>query len=98
MRFLLPLLIVALPLGAQPRKPAAAPDTAAQRLLAAERSVDPKYAPDRHEGDGPFPRLVIRGATLIDGTGGPPRGPVDIVVENNRIIDVVNVGVPYVAI
>ena len=29
--------------------------------------------PDRAEGDGPYDRLVIRGATLIDGAGGPPR-------------------------
>ena len=32
--------------------------------------------------------MIIRGATLIDGTGGPPRGPVDIVIEGNRITDV----------
>ena len=44
-------------------------------------------APDRGEGEGPFQRLIIRGATLIDGTGAPPIGPVDIVVENNRIAE-----------
>ena len=33
------------------------------------------------EGAGPFQTMVVRGAMLIDGTGGPPRGPVDIVVE-----------------
>jgi imidazolonepropionase-like amidohydrolase len=100
MRILLSLLVAGSSLGAQPRRPAAtaAPDTAAQRLLAAERSTDPKYAPDRHEGDGPFPRLVIRGATLIDGTGGPPRGPVDIVVENNRVAEIRDVGVPHVRV
>ena len=32
------------------------------------------------EGEGPFDRLVIRGVTVIDGTGAPPRGPMDIVV------------------
>ena len=53
-------------------------------------------APDRAEGEGPFDRLVIRGAIVIDGTGGPPRGPVDIVIENNRIARIVNVGVPEV--
>ena len=37
---------------------------------------------------GPYDRLVIRGATLIDGTGSPPVGPVDIVVEEGRIADV----------
>ena len=36
---------------------------------------------DRAEGEGPFKRLIIRGATVIDGAGGPPRGPVDIVIE-----------------
>jgi len=50
--------------------------------------------PDRAEGEGPFERLIIRGAIVIDGTGAPPRGPVDIVVEGNRIADIVGVGVP----
>src|SRR5216117_1839803 len=63
-----------------------------------ERREDPKPAPARHEGEGPFQKLIIRGATLIDGTGGPPRGPVDIVIEGNRITDVANVGVPGVPI
>lgn len=56
--------------------------------------------PDRApgEGEGPFDRLIIRGVTLIDGTGGPPRGPVDIVVENNKIVDVASVGYPKVPI
>ncbi len=53
-------------------------------------------APDRgaDEGEGPFERLIIRGATVIDGTGAPPRGPMDIVIEGNRIVDVVSVGYP----
>ena len=57
-------------------------------------------APDREpgEGEGPFDRLIIRGVTLIDGTGGPPRGPVDVVVEKNKIVDVVSVGYPKVTI
>lgn len=57
-----------------------------------------KPAPDRAEGDGPFERLIIRGATVIDGTGGPPRGPVDIVIEENRIVKVQGVGSPYIPI
>ena len=32
------------------------------------------------EGDGPHERLILRGATIIDGTGAPPMGPVDIVI------------------
>ncbi len=57
-------------------------------------------APDRRpdEGDGPFDRLIIRGATLIDGTGAPPVGPVDIVIEGNRIAEVRGVGSPGVPI
>lgn len=53
-------------------------------------------APDRRpgEGEGPFQRLIIRGATLIDGSGAPPIGPVDIVIENNRIAEVESVGYP----
>ena len=47
------------------------------------------------EGDGPFERLIIRGATMIDGTGAPPAGPVDIVIEGNRIVEVRYVGVPH---
>ncbi|HUG28556.1 MAG TPA: hypothetical protein VMK53_09680 [Gemmatimonadales bacterium] len=57
-------------------------------------------APDRQsgEGDGPFERLIIRGAILIDGTGAPPTGPVDIVIEGNRITEVRTVGFPGLAI
>lgn len=56
--------------------------------------------PDRKagEGEGPFDRLIIRGVTMIDGTGSPARGPMDIVVENNKIVDIVNVGLPKIPI
>jgi imidazolonepropionase-like amidohydrolase len=42
--------------------------------------------------------MIIRGATVIDGTGAPPNGPVDIVIEGNRITEVRTVGYPKVAI
>ena len=63
-------------------------------------SQGPNPAPDRQsdEGEGPFKRLIIRGGTLIDGTGGPPRGPVDIVIENNQIIRIASVGTPFIPI
>jgi hypothetical protein len=51
-------------------------------------------APDRKEGEGPWPQLILRGATLINGTGAPAIGPVDIVIENNRILSVNTVGFP----
>jgi hypothetical protein len=51
-----------------------------------------KPAPDRNQGDGPYTQLIIRGVTLINGTGAPAIGPVDIVIENNRITKIVVVG------
>jgi imidazolonepropionase-like amidohydrolase len=53
-------------------------------------------APDRPagEGAGPFRRLVIMGANLIDGTGAPMQGPVDIVIEGNRIRQIRSAGAP----
>ncbi|MEQ8424373.1 MAG: amidohydrolase, partial [Cyclobacteriaceae bacterium] len=59
-----------------------------------------KPAPDRKqgEGEGPFNRLVIRGANLIDGTGAPAYGPVDIVIEGNKIKEIVGVGTPGIPI
>ena len=55
-------------------------------------------APQVKEGDGPYPQLIIRGVTLIDGTGAPPIGPMDIVIKQNRIERIVNVGFPGVEI
>ncbi|MFT3802085.1 MAG: amidohydrolase family protein [Burkholderiaceae bacterium] len=52
----------------------------------------------RDRGEGPFARLVLRGATIIDGTGAPPLGPVDIVIERDRIIEMRSVGSPRKAI
>ncbi len=53
-----------------------------------------KKAPEVKEGEGPYPQLIIRGVTLIDGTGAPPVGPVDIVVKQNRIVNIVSIGLP----
>jgi hypothetical protein len=75
----------------RPATPAATPPSQAMQ---AERSSDPRVAPDRREGEGPFQRLIIRGGILIDGTGGPPRGPVDIVIENNRVTQIANISYP----
>lgn len=55
-------------------------------------------SPPRQEGEGPWDQLIIRGVTLINGTLSPPVGPVDIVVEKNRITDVKTVGYPGVPI
>jgi imidazolonepropionase-like amidohydrolase len=55
-------------------------------------------APNRAEGEGQFTQLIIRGVTLINGTGAPPIGPMDIVVEKNRIKEIRQVGYPGVPI
>ena len=57
------------------------------------------FAQDQQDhSEGPFNQLIIRGATLINGNGAPPTGPVDIVVEGNRISKVAVVGYPGVEI
>jgi len=58
----------------------------------------PELSPDRVRGEGPYHRLILRGVTLIDGEGAPPIGPVDIVIEENRIASIKNVGNPGVPI
>lgn len=47
----------------------------------------PATAPARGkaEGLGPFKRLVVDGVMVVDGLGSPPRGPVSIVVEDDKI-------------
>jgi len=57
-----------------------------------------EQAPDRNRGEGPFGRLIVRGVTLIDGAGSPPQGPVDIVIEEDRIVQIRGVGTPFVDI
>ncbi len=58
----------------------------------------PEQAPERKRGEGPFERLILRGGILINGEGAPARGPVDIVIENNRIAEIKSVGNPGVPI
>jgi Amidohydrolase family len=55
-------------------------------------------APKRSEGIETNNRLIIRGVTLINSTGAPPIGPVDIVVEKNKIAQIKQVGYPGVPI
>lgn len=67
-------------------------------FLVATASAQIEEAPERTESEGPYDRLIIRGVTLIDGTGSPPMGPVDVVVEGNRISEVQSVGYPGVPV
>ncbi len=83
----------ALPLAAQDDpEPATPAEEAESAEDPAEEQVAP--APPREHGDGPYPQLILRGVTLIDGTGSPPIGPVDVVIENNRISQIKVVGYP----
>lgn len=54
-------------------------------------------APTRAEGEYAN-RTIIRGVTLINSTGAPPLGPVDIVIEKNKIAQIKQVGYPGVPI
>ena len=64
--------------------------------IAQERMTAVPHAPDRgpDEGEGPFERLIIRGVTVVDGTGAPGQGPMDIVIEGDRIVRIASVGSP----
>ena len=55
-------------------------------------------AQEKKISTGPFDQLIIRGATLVNGNGSPPIGPVDIVIEKNIIKSIKNVGYPGVDI
>jgi imidazolonepropionase-like amidohydrolase len=52
----------------------------------------------RRQGDGlgPFNRMVIRNVMVIDGTGAPPAGPMNVTVSNNRITGIAAAGTPGV--
>ena len=52
----------------------------------------------RDEGEGPYERLILRGAYMVDGTGAPAQGPVDIVVVQDRIAGIHIVGAPKLAV
>ncbi|TNE70207.1 amidohydrolase [bacterium] len=57
------------------------------------RAQMPDAAP-RSQGEGPYNRLIIRGVTIIVGNGAPPQGPVDIIIEKDRITRIQTVGYP----
>ena len=90
--------ILAASLAPEQAQAPAATAASPARQPAAEGGLTP--APNRRsdEGRGPFKTLVIRGVTLIDGTGAPPIGPVDVVVSGNRIASVRSAGTPGLAV
>lgn len=60
--------------------------------LPLEAQITP--APVVKEGQGPYTQLILRSAMVINGTGSPAYGPVDIIIENNRIVRIANIGNP----
>lgn len=68
----------------------------APSVFAAPGEKAPMRALD--EGKGPYPELILRGVNIISGEGAPVRGPVDIVINNQRITNIVSVGYPQVPI
>ncbi|MFZ4689938.1 MAG: amidohydrolase family protein [Polymorphobacter sp.] len=63
---------------------------AAPALAAGMLPTPPRGA----EAAGPYPLLVIRGATIITGNGGPPYGPADITIKGGIITDIRPAGTP----
>ncbi|MEM7482033.1 MAG: amidohydrolase family protein [Acidobacteriota bacterium] len=45
-------------------------------------------------GEGPYDRLVLRGVMVVDGTGAPPQGPMDLVIEEDEIVRIAYIGAP----
>ncbi len=78
-------------------EPVSAGDEYARQLQSgAIALVEPGRERDR--GEGPYGRLVLRGATIIDGTGAPAWGPADLVIQQNVITEIAPVGAPGVPI
>jgi hypothetical protein len=53
----------------------------------ANAQMEPTPPRDTAMAAGPYETLVIRGATIITGNGGPPYGPADIIIKEGRIAD-----------
>jgi len=67
-------------------------------LLIQQGWAAPEKASPRDRGEGPFDRLILRGVIVVNGEGAPPVGPMDVVIEGNRIAAIENVGYPDVPI
>ncbi|MEZ2410738.1 amidohydrolase family protein [Bosea sp. RCC_152_1] len=51
-----------------------------------------KPATERQRGQGPHRHIKLSNARIIDGTGAPPWGPADLLVEDGRIVDLAKSG------
>jgi imidazolonepropionase-like amidohydrolase len=85
----------ALTIGAVTTLVAQNPPSAPARQAGEQReSLTPGPNRRNDDGRGPFKTLVLRGAIVIDGSGAPPVGPVDVVISGNRIQSLRSAGTP----
>ena len=56
-------------------------------------SAAPAELPERVRGDGPFDRLILRGVMVVNGEGAPANGPMDVLIEGNRIASIRSLGI-----
>lgn len=61
-------------------------------ILSLNAYAAPLSIPDRNRGEGPFERLVLRGVMVVNGEGAPAIGPMDVLIEGNRITQMRNLG------
>ena len=54
-------------------------------MFADTNLVGPAPSTDRSTGQGPFSRIVLRSAMILDGTGAPAWGPADVMILDGRI-------------
>lgn len=50
----------------------------------------PAQSPSDEARQGPYTRLVIQNAMVIPGHGGPAYGPADLIIEKDRIVEIVS--------
>lgn len=62
-------------------------------LIASQAFAAPELSPDRYRGEGPYQRLILRDVMMVNGEGAPPVGPVDILIEGNRIAEIKSLGI-----
>ena len=61
-------------------------------LIASPAWAEIEPVPERVQGEGPFSRLILRGVNVVTGEGAPAYGPMDVVIEGDRIVKVESVG------
>jgi len=61
-------------------------------ILSLNVHATPEAIPDRERGEGPFERLILRGVIIVNGEGAPPVGPMDVLIEGNRITEIRDLG------